>query len=543
MKLSRIYSAILKTTLVAGAVSLAACGGGGAEGTTVAKKSYVTVEDGNIIGALVTDSAIPANTATDLKNGQYRFEVIPTLPITITPTANSFQDLDGDGKLSPADIPYKAALIINDAELDFDIKANPVAALLPAGWYSNPTPIAGLDVATIKTATAKGVDKNNDQVSNVTIKSYAAMLTALQEFLIKAGVTGSSTNAIISFIGTADQTAFAGIENSATPFNDFLSVLKTLIQNSTDTNLFDKLTFEAGQIPTGGSGNFKAALINYIDLYLKPSIAANDTILQDAKTAKTNNTTLTAAQTASVDNAEAVIKVIQDNQTLFPTTSTATPIDQAAAKTAAEDWTTLNDAVDAEKLALADAINSDKKILIEQSLYLVPGITSSGTADRDLVSGTYALTNFSMIYDDATNSIAVASSDFSDFDGKAAIYDAEAQGYIYSDKVGDASATKAFGIKLSVAQTIPDANGNIPDESTAVVGRLLTYSVDSGTTQHIAMLATKEQICGSDFSTLLNSTAWDSLNTKTLLEVINQINLTDEIDDNNIKPPVVCSAP
>ena len=145
-----------------------------------------------------------------------------------------------------------------------------------------------------------------------------------------------------------------------------------------------------------------------------------------------------------------------------------------------------------------------------------------------------------MVYSDANDSIGILSADFVDFDTQELAFDNEAQGYVFSNKVGESPATKAIAINLNISQTVPDENGNVTETSSIVNGRLLTYSIDSGFTQHIALLATKAEICSSNFADLRVSTAWDRQAKLSLLDIINQINLTDDVES-TAKPKIVCN--
>jgi hypothetical protein len=371
------------------------------------------------------------------------------------------------------------------------------------------------------------------------IKAKSALLTSLQEFLFKAGVTRASTAEIVAFVGRVDQKVFEnkhyikddqGKDTASEfgPFRTFLANLADAIEDSNnDALLFDTLSFVDGKDPTGGAAAFRPALAGYIRNFLWP-VAENkiDTVIQEAKEAQTTQVTLTAEQTKNISQSEGIILVVQNSNT----TSINDIVESSdggvtfTLTTATE--TQLSGMVDEVTTAIEEivtSVNSQRKTLIEEELYLVPAVMANATPDRSL----NGVTDFNMTYSDPNNSITISSTTWSPFDNQILTFNAEGRGYFYDNE------SNKIGITLSFSQLIPDENGIYPDQASSVSGRVLTYSVDNGATQHIAMLATKEEICGADFAELRASTAWDALGVKTLLDVVNDI---------NSKPEIVCAA-
>jgi hypothetical protein len=199
-------------------------GGGGGNGLTRLK-----LEDADIYGAFVQD----ANSviAVSLANGIYEFRdrngvaVVPKLPVTIksqnwivdgkvdvinlnntwySTKAGSdnkpltFQDLDKDGKFTPnVDIPYNGGFTLNySASGSSLIYANPVAALIPAGW-NGVSPIAGLSNDILIAASSTGVKASN----NADLNKATALLVAISEALV---LTGKNADGLFSAIASAN---------------------------------------------------------------------------------------------------------------------------------------------------------------------------------------------------------------------------------------------------------------------------------------------------------------------------------------------------
>lgn len=157
-------------------------------------------EDAALIGLLVTDSA--GTEATEISPGIYQFadDYEPVSPIKFmsanrTETGNSFQDLDGDGVRSSADISYDVALEIAyigtfQALGEREIFANPITALIPATGIPS-SGIAGLPEDLVALAFITGIEGAPTNLIEVTdgveisiqqaLSRAAALITALQE--------------------------------------------------------------------------------------------------------------------------------------------------------------------------------------------------------------------------------------------------------------------------------------------------------------------------------------------------------------------------
>lgn len=208
-------------------VLMVGCGGGGGSGG--AGLTQLKLEDADIYGALVVDAN--GVTAVSLANGIYEFRdrngvaVVPKLPVVIK-SQNwivdgkvnvinlnntwysskvgfdnkplTFQDLDNDKKYTPnVDIPYNGGFTLNYAASGSSlIYANPVAALIPAGW-DGVSPIAGLSKDILRASTTTGVKASN----NADLNKATALLVAISEALV---LTGKSADELVSAIANAN---------------------------------------------------------------------------------------------------------------------------------------------------------------------------------------------------------------------------------------------------------------------------------------------------------------------------------------------------
>jgi len=179
-----------------------------------------TAEDAKLVGLIVTDAA--GVQATESEPGLYQFgaNVTPQTPIrfltnNIAQSGSSFQDIDGDGVLSAADIQYNVGFEISfignfSTSGDRQIFANPLTALIPASGIPSEG-IAGLPEEVFEIAISQGVAAAPETLIQVSegvevpakqlISQSVAILTAVQESIISTqGATEEALTAAINFV-------------------------------------------------------------------------------------------------------------------------------------------------------------------------------------------------------------------------------------------------------------------------------------------------------------------------------------------------------
>ena len=275
-------------------------------------------EDARIVGLEVIDDS--GTRATESSPGFYEFAASyePALPISFlsqndADTAVTFQDLDGDGQYSSADIRYNVGFEIayigsfsNSGERQ--LFANPLTALIPSDGIPADG-IAGIPEGVLQEALLVGVDNASitetvtlDDGTSVTyrqlIRRSVSVLTAIQESIVSAqGLTASSKNTAKQFLA----------ELRKSELNTGLNDTRDLIGNSAD--LIDILTqdqspvvnavaTQVGEIMATAGGNdltFFESLVLTVQKVVSPQVAASEvtsTLTLDATQATDNGVEL-----------------------------------------------------------------------------------------------------------------------------------------------------------------------------------------------------------------------------------------------------------
>lgn len=302
----------------------AGCGGGGGG------VSKMKLEDAAIYGALVVDSK--GMKGVSIGDGIYQFkdnngsDTVPTLPIKVnsqnlidngkvnitnvdgvwysylgaTKAPLTFQDLDGDTKYTPGvDIAYNGAFTLNySASGSSQINANPVTALIPAGWDGTKA-IAGLSADILKAASSTGVKDSN----NAELKRATALLTSITDVLALSGNSADAINSVFGAVATGQGVNLlatgAALQNAASalgtafdrviPGSGTLAVnLQTIAGNSVGLKNFEALVAVAQNNVTviqGGSADL-ASLIS--------DVAKSDATITTAQSNVASGNDLTA---------------------------------------------------------------------------------------------------------------------------------------------------------------------------------------------------------------------------------------------------------
>jgi hypothetical protein len=256
---------------------VAGCGGGGGG------VSKMKLEDAAIYGALVVDSK--GMKGVSIGDGIYQFkdnngsDTVPTLPIKVNSqnlidngmvnitnvdgvwysykgsakAPLTFQDLDGDGKYTPSvDIPYNGSFTLNySASGSSQINANPVTALIPAGWDGTKV-IAGLSADILKAASSTGVKDSN----NAELKRATSLLTAISDVLALSGKSADAINSIFGAVATGQGVNLLatgpGLQNAASALAAVLDgvipgsgTLASNLQTIAGNSVVDLKNFEA----------------------------------------------------------------------------------------------------------------------------------------------------------------------------------------------------------------------------------------------------------------------------------------------------------
>jgi len=285
------------------ATLVAACGGGGgggggSSGELPRISSKVIVEDAAILNALVTDATGLA--AIPVGRGEYQFKnvdglnITPVLPIKISSrnvmvngsipngTPTTFQDIDRNGEYSTGDIAFNGFFTVNYAVPGTQVVyANPIAALIPAGWSGN-SAIAGLSPSVLQAATTSSVETS----ANKELKQATALLTALTD----------------SLVSTLSSNGMANKQISSTVANLLLAVGGATGVNLLDANAASKLGEAVAATVTASASSIPA-----------DNVAS---AVSSATNLATNLQKLSVAVGSNVINYEAIAQVAQNSPTL-----------------------------------------------------------------------------------------------------------------------------------------------------------------------------------------------------------------------------------
>ena len=206
-----------------------------------------TAEDAKLVGLKVTDAG--GTQATETEPGVYQFaaDFVPQTPIrfqsnNVAQASSSFQDIDGDGSLSAADIQYNVGFEINfignfSTSGDRQIFANPLTALIPATGIPSDG-IAGLPEEIFEIAISQGVAAAPDTPIPVSegvevpakqlISQSVVLLTAVQESIISTeGATEEAISAAISFVVELRE---ANLDSGLSNTQEFGSIAQAAIE-------------------------------------------------------------------------------------------------------------------------------------------------------------------------------------------------------------------------------------------------------------------------------------------------------------------------
>jgi hypothetical protein len=263
-------------------------------------------EDGALLGLSVTDST--DTTATETQPGVYQFAVgyVPTPPIRFvsrnqTEPGSSFQDVNGDGQRTGADIDYNGMLEIAyigsfTVNSEREIFANPLTALIPRNGIPSDG-IAGLPQQVFEIAITNGVSNapetdiqlSEDVVlsAKAIISRSVALLSALQEgiFILEGGGTEASDALGLLSTNLRDANLTTGLADTT----EFTSAIQSAVESSVSQQNLDAV-ISLSQL-LGGLVNESSAELVYHEALVK--------LVQDLVVAGASSTDLTTLLTNS----------------------------------------------------------------------------------------------------------------------------------------------------------------------------------------------------------------------------------------------------
>jgi hypothetical protein len=213
-------------------------------------------EDGALLGLSVTDSAEVA--ATETQPGVYQFAVgyVPTPPIRFvsrnqTEPGSSFQDVNGDGQRTGADIDYNGMLEIAyignfTVNSEREIFANPLTALIPSNGIPSDG-IGGLPQQVFEIAISNGVANaptteiqlSEDVVlsAKAIISRSVALISALQEGIFILEGAGTEAMGILDLLSSnlRDANLTTGLANPT----EFATAIQSSIESSVSQQNLD----------------------------------------------------------------------------------------------------------------------------------------------------------------------------------------------------------------------------------------------------------------------------------------------------------------
>lgn len=209
-------------------------------------------EDANIVGLVVTDNN--GTVASESSPGVYEFaeNYTPVTPITFVSNnlnvpGSTFQDIDGSGDRTNADIDYNVGFNLNyigafqtsDAR---EIFANPVTALIPANGIPS-AGIAGLPESVLQAAFTDGVAGAADTIITLEdgteisqrrlIARSSALITAIQEGI--AALNSDSTTGQSAALQLASELSDANLSVGLDDLTQFSTSAQSAIELSVDS--------------------------------------------------------------------------------------------------------------------------------------------------------------------------------------------------------------------------------------------------------------------------------------------------------------------
>ncbi|MBF0615035.1 MAG: hypothetical protein HQL92_07755 [Magnetococcales bacterium] len=436
------------------------CGGGGGGGGGSAGGSgitLVTAQDGNIVGLTVRDSSTPAQIATEIGNGQYRFATVATLPVrgvsnntldaqgNVVGTVHTYQDMDGDGRFTTnIDIPYNGNMRVAYAPDRTSVMMNPVAALIPSNWNGT-SAIAGLSSSVLNYAVTEGVPPATNTSSQApVIRSVSSRLTAIQENLIRMGADKTKMDDLLQTLGTAPNVNLDGNAGS----------LETSLKNAIDsTRLAASELFPGAGVTETQIENAVSRLTTALD-----SVNTNTLTHPEAVVAALTNTvdSILAGQTTAAGAVNAI-----SNATL----------------------TGFNAAVQDMHNAISTGIQNVQSQLgaLFGSLYIMPVYDPATTANTGVTprdASLSGLTNFALTYNDTAKTVTLSGTGSMAFVNKTLTFSEDDNLYGWAST----NNQNAAAINLNYAGF-----------------RLFSFTSDGGDTQHQFALATQSEICAFRF--------------------------------------------